>query len=704
VVDDDPVVRMLARRAVAALGFDVIEAEDGPGAIRAVDRSRPDFILLDVEMPDLDGFETCEALRQRGADRDIPIVIVTGHTDAATMMRAFEVGATDFATKPVDWKLLQHRIRFLMRAYDAFGELRETLADLRDSQQRLANAQRLARLGHWEWIAGESDMLWSDEVYRILGLDQRPGVATLPAFLAAVHPEDRPALEKLLLTPDPEPHAWALEHRIVLASGEERCVQQEGERSRAAPGGIERIAGTIQDVTERRRAEEQIRFLAYYDGLTALPNRRMLATHLGRTLEWAAQGRHKVALLLLDLDRFQRINDNLGHETGDDLLCAVAQRLLSCVRTNDLVSRVAPEGALVSRLGGDEFSAVIKGIGSAEDAAQVARRLLEALRVPFPIRGNELVMSASVGISLFPEDGSDAEVLLRKADAAMRHAKSCGQDSFQFFAPHMNETSMRKLRLESRLREALDREELRVVYQPQLDLRTGSISGAEALVRWDSPELGMLLPAEFVPVAEETGLIERLGEWVLRTACKQRSGWERSARANLRLAVNVSLRQLLRPGLVEVVQQALRDSRMEARSLELEITETALLSQEPAVVETLERLSELGVQLALDDFGTGYSSLSHLVRFPIDILKVDKTFVSDIGSGGPGKTIVAAVIAMGHRLGLRVVAEGVETEQEVEFLRAQGCDAYQGFLLADPLEGERLSAWIRARDAESGRR
>ena len=456
------------------------------------------------------------------------------------------------------------------------------------------------------------------------------------------------------------------------------------------------ISGTIQDITDRRRAEEQIRQLVYYDDLTSLPNRKMLSEQLERILRRAGTTNQGVALLFLDLDRFKRINDTLGHAVGDALLKAVADRLVQSVRSTDHVGRPGlPAAASVSRLGGDEFSVVLSELTSSEDAAHVAHRILETLRAPFALEGHRLDVTASIGIALFPSDGSDPETLLRNADAATNHAKKQGRDIYQFFSESMNEKAMRAMRLESGLRAGIERGELTLHYQPQFDAKTGRIVAAEALVRWRSPDHGLLQPGDFIPLAEESGLIVPLGEWVLRTACAQTRVWQEEGLPDLRIAVNVSSHQVHKAGLREAVERALRDARLDASLLEIEITESALIGDAPEIVETLSGLRSLGVRIALDDFGTGYSSLSHLVRFPFDALKIDRCFVNEIGAQGQGNAIIAAVVAMAQRLQLTVTAEGVETPEQQEFLRAEGCDLLQGFLTGRPVEADVMEALLR---------
>lgn len=698
VVDDDPVIRLLASQALGAMGMSVVEAETGQEALDAVDHSTPDIIILDVGLPGRDGLDVCAELRQRPAAREIPVLIMTGRDDSEVIDRAFQVGATDFIGKPVDWQLLQHRVRFLMRAHSAFSELKDTLSALRDSESRLANAQRLARIGNWEWVPGSNEMLWSEQVHRIFGIPQQPGASCLSAFLGVAHPDDREELEKALRSAATESRSMSLDHRIVLEEDHDGVVRQRLEVTLGPSGEVVLISGTIQDITDSRRAEEQIHYLAYYDDLTALPNRTMLTQQLERVLRRALPAGEKIGLLFVDIDRFKRINETLGRSFGDAVLKAVADRLFDTVRCTDYIGKTQrPDAASLSRLGGDEFAVVLKQLGSSEDASHVARRILEGLRAPLIVEERRLDLTGSVGIALFPEDGQDPETLLRSAGTALDQTKRMGQNGYQFFDESMNARAIRNMQLESGLRAGIERGEMLLHYQPQINARTGAITSVEALVRWRSIDHGFINPVDFIALAEESGLIIPLGEWVLRTACAQNRAWRESGLPPLRVAVNVSSHQVRSGDLVETVERALRDAPLAPEFLEIEITESALIGNEPRVVETLEQLHNMGIRLSLDDFGTGYSSLSHLVQFPIDTLKIDQSFVRNIGVTRSADVITTAVVTMGHKLGCEIVAEGVETLEQEQFLRSAGCDTFQGYLYSRPIEADDLAELLRQR-------
>jgi diguanylate cyclase (GGDEF)-like protein len=454
-----------------------------------------------------------------------------------------------------------------------------------------------------------------------------------------------------------------------------------------------------QEIQQREVAEERIRYLAYYDDLTGLPNRQFLKELLARSIKEAAKHGQTLALLFLDLDRFKEINDNFGHNTGDALLQQVAERVKNSVRDVDLVSRASADGqqATVTRQGGDEFTILLESIRSPEDAGRVAQRILQDLETSFPVSRRELVVSGSIGIAVYPFDGEDVDTLLKHADTAMYHAKEGGRNDYEFFSESMKVAAIQKFTLESDLRKAIDREEFLLHYQPKLDLRTGNVVGVEALLRWLHPEKGIVSPADFIPVAENAGMIESIGEWVLWTACRQAKLWVREGLPRLTMGVNVSGRQFHKGTLVKTVTDVLSGTDLDPRLLEIEITEsTTMMKDENQTVETLACLKQLGVRVALDDFGTGYSSLSYLRRFPLDSLKIDRSFTMDLTTNSEIASIVTAVIEMAHSLGLRAVAEGVETAEQEAFLRSHDCDEIQGFYFSRPVPADSVAELVRA--------
>ena len=433
-------------------------------------------------------------------------------------------------------------------------------------------------------------------------------------------------------------------------------------------GGKPAVVGTVLDLSEQKDAERRIRELADYDVLTGLPNRRLLQTRFVQLLANAEREQKEIALVFLDLDHFKRVNDSLGHSVGDDLLCEVSSRLVSAVRRVDTLAR----------LGGDEFIIALPGVGSST-AIEVARRLLDVCVTPYMVGGHELTITASLGVSMFPQDGRDLETLLKNADAAMYRAKEGGRNTFQFYASDMNTATLERLLMESSLRRALSQNEFVLHYQPLVSLHSGLIIGVEALIRWMHPDLGMIMPDRFIHVAEETGLITRIGDWVLCEACRQARAWSDGGLAPLSMAVNVAPVQFRQAGFVELVAGALAASGLDASRLELEVTERTVMHDADIHLGTLDALQRMGVELSLDDFGTGYSSLAYLKRFPVGKLKIDRSFVSGLDADADDRAIASTIVSMGRNLRLAVLAEGVESEQQLDLLRKMGCDMAQGF-------------------------
>ncbi len=448
--------------------------------------------------------------------------------------------------------------------------------------------------------------------------------------------------------------------------------------------------GIVRDITERKRAQEQLEFMSNFDPLTGLPNRSLLRDRIEHAISQAHRDKHLVALMFLDLDRFKTINDSLGHSAGDELLKSVASRLTGCVR----------EGNTVARLGGDEFVVLLEDIHHVDNAAVVACKILQALTAPIDLAGTEVVVTASIGITVYPFDDENIEELLKDADTAMYRAKERGRNNYQFFTADMTEHALERMQMEQDLRRALERNEFVLFYQPQIDLHTRRVCGMEALLRWRHPDGGMISPAQFIPILEETGLILQVGEWVIQTAARQCRAWIDEAIGTYRVAVNLSARQFRQSNLVEQVERAITESGIDPGLLELEITEGLLVENVEATIATLDQLNTMGLQVSIDDFGTGYSSLSYLKRFPLDTLKIDQSFVRDVTTDPDSAAIAQAIIGLASSLRLKVIAEGVETEQQLAFLQNEGCQEVQGYLFCKPLPAEELALWLNEnRDA-----
>ncbi len=689
VVDDDRGTRLLVSRYLEQAGFRVLEAGDGVEALDVLDKNDLEIVLLDVEMPNMDGFTACREFRKHRNGQDLPILMMSGLDDEKSIDRAFESGATDFVIKPVNGPVLCRRVRYILGANDTFKTVKIR-------EKRLENAQRIGRLGHWQWNVSTNKVVCSQETQRIFGLTLEDSVNDFSTFLELVHPDDRVFVDHSMQSAVLGKHACNIEYRIVLRDGSYCYIHHHAEVRLDRDGHVVEMEGMTQDATERKLADEEIRRLAFYDSLTNLPNRRLFEGMLDKSLNLARRSGWLLAVLFLDIDNFKRINDTLGHSVGDLLLETVADRLRNTVRENDCLASGFGESLSidVARLGGDEFIILLPEISSQENAEAFAERVRTVLAKPLNLEGYDIFVSSSIGIAIFPTHGDDAENLLKKADTAMYCAKSMGRNNYKVYSDSMSVRSLERLNLEGRLREALRHGDFELYFQPQVAVDSDNLVSVEALLRWTDPELGAVSPADFVPVAEATGMIIEIGTWVLEQACARAKRWIDMGYNPLRVAVNLSSLQFLQPNLPAIIQRVLQETGLDPAYLELEITETVVMENSEATLDVLYQLKKLGVTLSVDDFGTGYSSLSYLKRFPIDTLKIDRSFVKEITLDKDDEAIIAAIIVMAHRLNLKVVAEGVETEAQKCFLSENGCDLYQGYLLSPAVPERELLGFL----------
>jgi diguanylate cyclase (GGDEF)-like protein/PAS domain S-box-containing protein len=658
---------------VAALRDDhrIKTATNGAAALDLVAREdRPQLILLDVMMPGMSGIEVLRRLRENPETRDIPVIFVSADTSEQSQLEGLDLGADDYLTKPVVTTVLRARVRNIL-------------------QRKRAEAQlRLA--AHVFEHSGEAIMV-TDRSNCIIEVN--PAFSRMTGYTSEeVRGQNPRILSSGRATPEEHRAMWQAIREQGFWQGEMWDRRKDGETYpklltisvvRNARGEIDFHIASFANISEQKATEEKIRRVAHHDALTGLPNRLYLQIGLEQTLASAKRENEEVAVMFIDLDRFKIINDTLGHNIGDGLLVEVAQRLKKCMRESDLVAR----------LGGDEFVVALAGDDVVNTAAHVAENILGSLALPYRIEGHVLHSSTSIGISLYPYDGDSIESLMKTADTAMYHAKAMGRNNFQFFSPEMNQSSNERLQMENSLHRALDNGEFTVHYQPQADIASGRLVGAEALIRWHHPERGMVSPLEFIPLAEENGMILSIGTWVLREVCRQVSAWRALGLTDLRFAVNLSPRQFRQENLVGNILGILREFDMPASALELEITEGSVMENPDAAVILLHQLKLHGLSISIDDFGTGYSSLSYLKRFPVGKLKIDRSFVMDIPGDPDDSAIATAVIQLARSLGLKTVAEGVETAEQLQFLSDQGCDIQQGYWYSKPLAASAFEAF-----------
>ncbi len=683
VVDGDAGVRLAAGELLREAGYSVVEAENGDQALERFDAEQPALVLIDMALPVMSACRLCEALRGRSAAADLPILVMIGADDRVSIDEAYRSGATDFVTKPVVWPLLRHRVAYALRTS-------QTMQALRAKEVLVASAQRIAQLGSWVWYPGLERIERSAEYYRIFGQPAEAFGEAPTAVIEHVDAPDQSKLRTVLCEALQRGRPYGIDFRIQRPSGEMRRLYEQVEVVRNNAGEVEQIQAITQDITDRVEAEARIRSLAYYDNLTGLANRTLFREMMAYALQQADRLDLQCAVLFVDLDRFKRINESLGNDGGDAILRVIGERLEACLRSADLkgVNRSSTPEQAVARLAGDEFTLFLFDVGLPAMTAQIARRMREALAQPIAVAGKEVTVSASIGVALFPQDGNDTELLLKHAETAMFVAKDGGRNKVCFYNRAMSTSVQSKLALEGDLRLALSRKEFRLHYQPKVDLSSGRIVGAEALIRWQHPERGMVGPSEFIPVAEECGLIVGITDWLVSETCGQIRAWKDAGVPVVPVSINLSGVSFRQHGLTESLFDALSASGVEPSLLQCEVTESVLMQDLDRSVLTLSVIREMGIGLAVDDFGTGYSSLSYLKRFPVDTLKVDGAFVAEVARHADDAAIAGAIIAMGQNLRLLVIAEGVETVEQAQFLLSRGCTVSQGYLFARPIAAE----------------
>jgi diguanylate cyclase (GGDEF)-like protein/PAS domain S-box-containing protein len=664
IVDDNEMNRDMLARRLARKGYVIGLAENAKGLLERVKQDAVDLVLLDIEMPEVSGLDALKALREHYSAAELPIIMVTAKTQSDDIVTALDLGANDYLTKPIDFPVAVARIGTQLSHKQAQESLKE-------SEERYALAARGSNDGLWDWNLSANVVHFSPRWKSMLGY-QEGQIGNAPEeWFDRIHDADRERVKEEIAAHQKglTPH-FESEHRVLHKDGTFRWMLSRGVAVQDASGNALRMAGSQTDITEGKVS----------DPLTGLPNRLLFIDRVGRLIKHTKRRKDQLfAVLFLDLDGFKMINDSMGHLVGDQLLLGVAQRLEKCLRATDTVARLG-ESFTVARLGGDEFTVLLDDIKDPSDAKRAADRMMKALASPFILGGKEVFTSVSIGIALSNSAYEQPEDMLRDADTAMYRAKSQGKARYEVFDADMRASVLARLQLETDLRHALERGEFRNFYQPIVALVSGEIAGFEALLRWQHPTRGLLGPIEFIPVAEETGLIRELGWWNLREACRQISEWRAGiiAHSHLTMSVNLSAKQFLQPNLVEDIRKLLGELALPPEALKLEITESTVMADPSAAVEMLHQIKSLGIHLAIDDFGTGYSSLSYLHRFPLDTLKIDRSFISGMGDDGEGMEIARTILPMANNLRLDVVAEGVETIQQVALLKKLHCKYGQG--------------------------
>ena len=672
------------RRALEQFDFEIVQANDGQLALDKYFETQPHAILLDLNMPRKNGLEVCKTIREDIAGRHIPILMITGADDVDSINASYSAGATDFLSKPINWHLLGYKVQYALKNADAEEEKgkaedrAEQLGVVVENSSneiflfnedslviRYVNASAKKNLGYeWQELVNKS-------ILDLLDKSEKDNFMSQMAPLFAER-KKQTLFETFVTRKDGS--GYPMELHVNRLSQNGKVVQ-------IAIG---------HDITQRKKSEERMRYLAYYDPLTGLPNRQFFKEQLTLLIDMSKRSDTRLAVLFVDLDNFKRINDSLGHTSGDILLKTVGERLKDSVRGSDLLARQSQmhSQSVVARLGGDEFTLVLNDVQDEKALDMVVARVAKTLAEPVKIGNHEVVVTASIGVSVFPDDGDDFETILHCADTAMYKAKLDGRNTYRKYDHSMDQSGINSLDLENDLRQALEKNELELHYQPTIDIETGRVVGAEALSRWNHPVHGMVPPDKFITVAEQSGLISKLGIWVLEEACRAIQEWKAKGLWRGKIAVNVSGIQLRSPNFYQEVQEIFSRYQVESTEISLEVTESTLMQDDATTLQSLRMLQAQKIDIAIDDFGTGYSSLAYLKRLPVNILKIDQTFISEIISVDDGEEgIVSAIIAMARCLRLGVIAEGVETVEQYGYLRRQGVRLAQGYLFSKALPG-----------------
>jgi diguanylate cyclase (GGDEF)-like protein/PAS domain S-box-containing protein len=698
IVDDQAVNRAVYTKIASSIedGIRIKAFADPREALEILERIVPDLIITDYKMPGLNGASFIRRVRAAPVLADVPIIVITVFEERSFRLRALDAGATDFLLSPVDHRefvtrarnLLKLRRQQMLLAQRAERLERKLQQAVRDSSERLA--QVIDAVPAMISATDQQGRFLFMNAYQaaLMGIDASGAAGRDAAdILGAESGARSKAFDQLVLEGNRSVHSY--EEDAFDRAGERLVFLTTKSPLKSAANQTIGVVTSSLDITGRKAAERHLQHMAHHDALTGLPNRVFLSERIRQEIARARRGDRRFALHVIDLDGFKGVNDAMGHSIGDDFLAAVAKRLMSVKR----------HGYVIARLGGDEFAVLQTNLANHQAAASLAEEIGAIVREPIILDGRPAVVAASIGTAIHPVDGDNIEDLLRHADLAMYNAKSEGGDRHQFFAADMNLRALQAAALDAELRLAVERDEFLLHYQPQFHLKSGEIIGVEALVRWRKPDGTLVSPARFLARAEENGLIGKISELVLRKACRQAATWCRSDFPRLRMSVNLSPIQFRGQGLPLLVAQILNETKLDPRLLELELTENILMHDIDQVIAQLRQLSELGAVISIDDFGTGYSSLSYVKRLPVDRLKIDQSFIRDVMSDPSDRTIVAAIVNLAHSLRMEVVAEGVETIEQLQFVRAVGCDAVQGYYCGRPMAAAQLEDFI-AKDAQ----
>jgi len=676
IVDDDPVTLKMVSKVLRDAGYEVSESKNGQAGLTAFQQQPADIVLLDVMMPIMNGYETCKALREYSDDESLQILMLTGLDDVESVNKAFEAGASDFITKPLNFPLLAQRVRYAHRSREMFHALQL-------NQERLENAQKIAKLGYWQFNITDKSLSVSSQVAKILETEVE-AITSLDELLSHIHEEDVDYVKKALQSAIANGEPFTLQHRVVFPDWSEKFIEQQGE-IKTDNNQAAFIVGTIQDITDRHRAEELIHFQKFYDSLTHFPNRRMFDRHIKHSLSEAEINDNIMSLLLFTIDKSDQIIESFGH-TGFDMVILNIANILKALLSDNLS---------VYRFDENSFAIIQKELASTEEGIDNAHSIRTHVNEPIMISGEEIIPTVSIGLSYYPyHTGSDMD-LIRMANLAMNESRK-QSDTVTNYSSTMTSNSLEQLTMEKSIREAIRNDEFVVFYQPQININSGMIAGMEALVRWEHPEHGILSPLQFIPIAEKSGLIIPIGERVFQQACYAARSINNKFNLNLRVGINLSTKQLADPNLDSTITNIISETGISPQLVEIEITESAVIDDMEKAIAILDNLRDKGFKIAMDDFGTGYSSLSMLQHLPLDTLKIDRAFIKDINDNGENSELARAIIAMAKSLNMHIIAEGAEEHSHYNFLKQQKADEIQGYYFSKPLSEEDFIDFVQS--------
>lgn len=680
VIDDDPVIRMMLVKTLTSSGYIVAEADSGEKGLEKLSTFEPELILLDVIMPGMDGFETCGEIRKVFSYNETPVMMLTGLDDESSVDQAFNIGANDFISKPINWSLLVKRVKYLIRD-------KKMNMQLVENEARLRQSQRIARIFYWELKPATSMVTMSDSFKELAGLPIEEEIH-YSYFISLLHEDERDLIEQKISDILKTGKSYQIDHHLSCKSGKECIFKQHAEAIQGKNGEVIRVIGTLQDITQQRHAELLIEYQHYYDELTELPNKNLFCNKLKDSLKENIN-ESMIAVVFIGIDRFKAINESLGYIVGDIII----------KETGDRIKNSLSKRGFVARYGGDTFAVVLKDILNLDYLERTLDEIKTSLAERYSAGDESIYITSSIGITVYPLDENTSDQLTANAEFAMNEAKQSGGADYCYYSPEMNIGAQKKRELEKKIRYALDNDGFKLYYQPQINLRSKNIVGAEALLRLYSSENEIISPVDFIPVAEETGLIIELGYWIIESACKQIRDWINNGIEGVRYGINLSARQFRAPDLVDKLTDSVNRYELPSEVIDLEITESIAMDNMEETLAILHRFKEHDFTISMDDFGTGHSSLSYLQQLPIDILKIDRAFIKDIGSNGENGAIAKTIIDMAHNLNMDVIAEGAEDEEHIKFLVENDCDEVQGFYYSKPLTVEDFSAYVKNFDS-----